>query len=245
VPNSDSLKNIRIVLCEPVHPGNIGAAARAMKTMGLARLYLVAPRSFPHPEAEWRASRADDVLADATVCSSLNEALAGVALAVACSARPRELAVAQVSAREAAAELVAVARTQPAACIFGNETYGLTTAEVNRCQLLATIPADPKYPSLNLAAAVQVFAYEMRHAAMEGAPVEAKAGRLASFDELEGLYAHLERGMVEAGFLNPEHPKKLMPRLRRLFARARLETEEVNILRGIVKAFQGRRPGPP
>ena len=245
MPNTDPLKNIRVVLCAPVHPGNIGAAARAMKTMGLARLYLVAPRRFPDPEAEWRASRADDVLAHATVCTTLDEALAGVGLAVACSARTRELAVVQVTAREAAADVIALARTQQVACVFGNETYGLTTAEVNRCQLLATIPANPRYSSLNLAAAVQVLAYEMRLAAMEGALASGKARQLASFEELEGLYAHLEQGMVEAGFFNPQHPKKLMPRLRRLFARARLEREEVNILRGIVKAFQRRKPGRP
>jgi tRNA/rRNA methyltransferase len=158
VPNTDPLKNIRIVLCAPVHPGNIGAAARAMKTMGLAQLYLVTPERFPDAEAEWRASRAHDVLSRAIVCASLDEALAGVGFAVACSARSRELAVREVTAREAAAEAVSVARTQPAACVFGNETYGLTTAEVNRCQMLATIPADPRYSSLNLAAAVQVIA---------------------------------------------------------------------------------------
>ena len=239
---ADPLRNIRVVLCAPVHPGNIGAAARAMKTMGFASLYLVAPRRFPDPEAAWRASRADDVLARATVCHTLDEALAGVGFAVACSARTREHAVSQVAVREAAAEAVAVARTQQVACVFGNETYGLTTAEVNRCQLLATIPANPKYSSLNLAAAVQVVAYEMRLAAMEEKHSPAKPRKLASFEELEGLYAHLEQAMVETGYFNPRHPKKLLPRLRRLFSRARLEKEEVNILRGIVKSFQGRKP---
>jgi tRNA/rRNA methyltransferase len=241
VPNTDPLNNIRIVLCAPTHPGNIGAAARAMKTMGLARLYLVAPRRFPDPEAEWRASRADDVLAHAVVCARLEEALADVGFALACSARPRELAVSQVTAREAAAEAVAIAHVQQVACVFGNETYGLTTEEVNRCQLLTTIPANPEYSSLNLAAAVQVIAYELRLAAMAGTPAPARPRQLASFEELEGLYAHLEQGMAETGFFDPQHPKKLMPRLRRLFARARLEKEEVNILRGIVKSFQCRK----
>ncbi|MBI4195361.1 MAG: RNA methyltransferase [Betaproteobacteria bacterium] len=237
---TDPLKNIRVVLCGTSHPGNIGAAARALKTMGLSRLYLVAPERFPDPEAEWRASRATDVLARATVCAKLDEALSGVAFAVACTARGREVAVAQVAPREAARRVIDVARGQQAALVFGNETYGLTTAEVNKCQLLATVPANPRYSSLNLAAAVQVFAYELRLAAMESAKGGAKAGRrvLASFEEVEGFYAHLERTMVEAGFLDPGHPRKLMPRLRRLFARAQLEKEEVNILRGILKAVR-------
>jgi tRNA/rRNA methyltransferase len=243
VNKAGALKNIRVVLCGTSHPGNIGAAARALRTMGLAQLYLVAPARFPHPEAEWRASRATDVLARARVCASLDEALSGVALAVACSARSREIAVPQVAAREAAQRVIEVAQVQPSALVFGNETYGLTTAEVNKCGLLATIPADPAYPSLNLAAAVQVFAYELRMAAM-GAGGEGRGGssvQLASFEEVEGFYAHLEQAMVEVGFLDPEHPKKLMPRLRRLFARTRLEQEEVNILRGILKSFQRSR----
>ena len=236
----DALKNIRIVLNGALHPGNIGAAARAMKTMGLARLYLVAPQRYPDPEAAWRASRATDILDSAIVCATLDEALSGVAFAVACSARSREIAVPEVSAREAARQVVDVACAQEAALVFGNETFGLTTEEVNKCRLLATIPAAPDYSSLNLAAAVQVFAYELRMAAMsEGAaePPERPRG-LASHEEVEGFYEHLERTMVEAGFLDPGHPKKLMPRLRRLFARAQLEKEEVNILRGILKSFR-------
>ena len=236
---ADKLKNIRVVLCGANHPGNIGAAARALKTMGLSRLYLVAPERFPDPEADWRASRASDVLAHATVCATLDEALSGVALAVACSARPREVAVPRVAAREAAQQVVDVARAQQAALVFGNETSGLTTAEVNKCRLLATIPANAKYSSLNLAAAVQVLVYELRMAAMHGA-ASGQPRTLASFEAVERFYADLERTMVEIGFLNLEHPKKLMPRLRRLFARAQLGREEVNILRGILKAF--RRP---
>ena len=231
------LKNIRVVLCAPRHPGNIGAAARALKTMGLSQLYLVGPQRFPDPEAEWRASRATDVLAGATVCTSLDEALAGVAFSVACSARSREVAVPAVTAREAAAQVIDVARTQPVAVVFGNETYGLTTAEVNKCRLVAAIPANPRYSSLNVAAAVQVFAYEMRMAAGD-APPQGRPRAMASHDEVEGFYGQLEAAMAETGFLNPEHPKKLMPRLRRLFARTQLEKEEVNILRGILKALR-------
>jgi tRNA/rRNA methyltransferase len=240
--HADPLENIRIVLCGTAHPGNIGASARALKTMGLSRLYLVSPHHFPDREAEWRATRATDVLTRAVVCASLDEALSGVAFAVACTARTREMAVPALPAREAARQVVETAHTQQAALVFGNETFGLTTAEVNKCRLLATIPTAPNYSSLNLAAAVQVFAYELRMAAVqdESAGGGAKPRELASFDDIERFYEHLEQTMVEVGFLNPEHPKKLMPRLRRLFARAQLETEEVNILRGILKSFHRR-----
>ena len=246
--NREPLKNIRIVLCGTTHPGNIGASARALKTMGLARLYLVSPQRYPDPEAQWRASRATDVLAHAVVCATLDEALAGVAFHVACSARSREIAVPEVAAREAAKRVVEAARTQETALVFGNETYGLTTEEVNKCALLATIPAARDYSSLNLAAAVQVFAYELRMTVLEEDAREetpGKARELASFEEVEGFYQHLERSMVEVGFLDPEHPKKLMPRLRRLFARAQLEKEEVNILRGILKSFHGSKGSDP
>lgn len=233
----DPLKNIRVVLCEPSHPGNIGAVARAMKTMGLEQLYLVQPQRFPDPEAQWRASRATDVLAAATVCSSLDEALHGVAYAVACSARSREIAVPAKTVREAAARIVDVAATQPAALVFGNETFGLTSAQVNRCDVLASIPANPEYSSLNLGAAVQVLAYEVRMATVAPSPVMEER-TLATHEEVEGFYGHLEQVMLEIGFLDARHPKKLMPRLRRLFARAELETEEVNILRGLLKALR-------
>src|SRR5688572_15111955 len=234
---ADPLKNIRIVLCETAHPGNIGAAARALKTMGLGQLCLVAPERFPDPQAEWLASGATDVLKKARMCASLDEALAGSAFTVACTSRTREIAVPMVSAREAAARVVDVARKQPAALVFGNETFGLTAAEVNRCQLLATIPANPAYTSLNVAAAVQVFAYELRLAVLGDAAPVAKARELASHEQVERFYEHLEQAMLDGGFLNPDHPKKLMPRLRRLFGRAQLEQEEVNILRGIIKAL--------
>lgn len=237
----NALNNIRIVLCEPHHAGNIGAAARAMKTMGLARLFLVKPDDFPSHEATRRASRASDVLNGARVCESLNEALSGVALAVACSARTRDMAVPQVDARGAAARLAEVAASQPVALVLGNETFGLTTAQVNLCQLIATIPADPDYSSLNLAAAVQVFAYEVRLAVIGGQranTARTDAHRLANHDELEGFYAHLERALIESGYLNPQQPKKLMQRLRRLYARAELEPEEINILRGMLRTLR-------
>jgi len=239
---TDPLKNIRVVLCETVHPGNIGGAARALKTMGLERLCLVAPEHFPDPRAEWLASGATDVLRRARVYASLDEALAGSAFTVGCTARSRELAVPMVSAREAAALVVEAARRQPAALVFGNETFGLTAAEVERCQLLATIPASPEYSSLNLAAAAQVFAYELRLAALGGRVSAGKPRALAAHEEVERFFEHLERSLLESGYLNPQHPKKLMPRLRRLFNRARLEREEVNILRGVIKALASPKP---
>ena len=239
---TSSLDNIRVVLCATNHPGNIGAAARAMKTMQLSQLYLVRPASFPDDQAVWRASRATDILEGATVCADLDTALGGVGLAIACSARPRELAVPQVAVRAAAERAIEVAQAQSVALVFGNETYGLTTAEVNKCQLLATIPANPDYASLNLAAAVQVFAYELRVAAAGDVTPEGRVPDLAAFEEVEQFYAYLEEMMVDIGFLNPEHPKKLMPRMRRLFGRAQLEKEEVNILRGILKALHHPRP---
>ena len=234
------LSNVRIVLCDTAHPGNIGAAARAMKTMGLTRLHLVNPQRYPDPECAWRAARATDVIDRAQVHASLDDALTGVALAIACSARLRDIAVPAVNAREAASRAIEVGHAQDVALVFGNETYGLTTAEVNKCQLLAAIAADPEYSSLNLAAAVQVFAYELRLAAeQDGAP--AARGELATHEAVEGFYGELERLMGDTGFFDPDHPRKLMPRLRRLFSRAQLEKEEVNILRGILKALSGAK----
>jgi tRNA/rRNA methyltransferase len=234
------LSNVRIVLAAPSHPGNIGAAARAMKTMGLASLHLVAPERFPDSEAQWRAARAADVLAAARVHDTLDDALRGTGLAAACSARAREVAVPAMTAREAAARLIEAARVQPVALVFGNETNGLTTEDVNRCGIIAAIPASADYPSLNLAAAVQVFAYELRMAAQAvvdgGTPP-----MLAPHEDVESFYAYLESLLGGSGFFDPQHPRKLMPRIRRLFARAGLEREELNILRGMVKALSRSR----
>ncbi|MCC7487602.1 MAG: RNA methyltransferase [Burkholderiales bacterium] len=234
---ADPLANVRVVLCGTAHPGNIGAAARALKTMGLSRLVLVAPQRFPDPQAEWLAVGAADLLHAARVCSSLDEALEGSVFSVACSARVREIATPMVTAREAAARIAEVARSQPAALVFGNEAYGLTGAEVRHCQLLATIPANPGYTSLNVAAAVQVLAYEVRLALHGDEAPRERAQPLASHEELERFYEHLERTLLATGFLNPSCNKKLMPRLRRLFGRARLEEEEISILRGLLKSL--------
>jgi tRNA/rRNA methyltransferase len=236
MPGADALANVRIVLCETSHPGNIGASARAMKTMGLSALHLVRPQRFPDPQANWRATNAVDVVERARVHQTLDDALAGVAFAVACSARSRDVAVPAIGAREAAARVMAIAGTQPVALVFGNEQAGLTTDDVNKCKLLASIPADAKFSSLNLGAAVQVFAYELRMSAYGASPLEQPRER-ATYEAVEGFYAQLEQIMTDVGFLDPDHPKKLMPKLRRLFARADLAPEDVHILRGILKAL--------
>ncbi len=233
-----SLDNVRIVLCQTSHPGNIGAAARAMKTMGLRDLALVNPKKFPHADATAMASGATDVLDGAMVCQSLQQALAGCSLVIGLSARKRELTHELVTAREAAMQAIETAGTQKIALVFGTEMSGLSNAELIQCQQLAMIPANPEYSSLNLAAAVQLMAYELRMAAVTPEKEQSSAFPLARHDEVEGFFAHLEETLIRTGFLNPDMPKRLMPRLRRLFARARLEKEEVNILRGILKSMQ-------
>jgi tRNA/rRNA methyltransferase len=230
------LDNIRIVLCETSHPGNIGAAARAMKTMGISDLRLVNPERFPDREAQWRATKGADILDRAQVHATLDDALKGAAFVIACSARNRDIAVVNVGVREAALRAAGVAASQPVAFVFGNESAGLSNDAVNKCQLLASIPADPQYSSLNLGSAVQVVAYELRMATVQLEPAEAP-GELAAHEAIEGFYEQLERMMVDTGFFDPAHPTKLMPRIRRLFGRTRLEREEVNILRGILKAI--------
>jgi tRNA/rRNA methyltransferase len=237
---SGPLSRIRVVLSRPSHPGNIGAAARAMKTMGIARLVLVRPRRFPAPEARAMASGALDVLEAARVCEDLGEALAGTTFSVALSARPRELSHRPLSAREAARELVGAARRDEVAIVFGNETVGLANKEVMSCSCLARIPASEDYPSLNLAQAVQVMAYEIRMAALAPAAPSPES-EAASHEDIEQLYAHLERSLVASGFLQPRDPRKLMERLRRLVARARLDKVEVNVLRGMLGAWDRPR----
>ncbi len=237
---ADKLKSIRIVLCGTVHPGNIGAAARALKTMGLGQLHLVSPVRFPDPQAEWLAVGAADVLRRAKVCATLDEALSGVVFSVACTARTRELAVPMVTAREAAARIIRRACSGTVALVFGNETVGLTGEEIGKCRLLATIPADSRYSSLNLGAAVQVFCYELRQAALGDRAPRTKQPPPVPHEEVERFLAYLERTMIETGFLNPKNPKRLMPRLRRLFSRAQLEKDEVSILRGLFEVL--RRP---
>ncbi len=227
------LSRIRVVLSRPSHPGNIGASARAMKTMGLARLVLVRPKSFPHVDARAMATGARDVLDSAQVCATLDEALAGTTFSIALSARSRELSHPPLDARAAAHELVQAARREEVALVFGNETVGLSNKEVMRCSRIVRIPSDSVYKSLNLAQAVQVMAYEVRLAAM--APgVAGPRIEYATHEETENFYVHLEKSLYASGFLHPRYPRKLMDRLRRLFAKAKLEKVEVNILRGML-----------
>lgn len=240
----NALNNIRIVLSHTSHPGNIGAAARAMKTMGLERLYLVNPKAFPDPVADARAAGASDVLENAQVCATLDEALAGTVLAVAVTARRRDLSHEMLPAHQAASRMLELALQGEVALLFGTEMSGLSNAELDKCQLLATIPANPEFTSLNLASAVQILAYELRMALLNLASLgeaeghAAKTFDAASFEDVERFYQHLERTMVATGFLDPACPGRLMQRLRRLFARARPEKEEVNILRGILTSVE-------
>jgi tRNA/rRNA methyltransferase len=236
--HAPALDRIRIVLSRTSHPGNIGAAARAMKTMGLSRLYLVDPKDFPSGEARARSSNALDVLESAVVCSSLEEALSGTVLAAAMTARRRELAAPLRWAREGAAEIVAAAGSGDVALVFGNESAGLTNEELALCRIPVTIPTNPEYSSLNLGAAVQVMCYELRLAALDPGIAQPAGYEPAPFEEIQRFYEHLEQALTESGFLDPAHPKRLIPRLHRLFDRAGLEKEEVSILRGMLKTFQ-------
>lgn len=236
----------RFVLVEPSHPGNVGAAARALKTMGFARLVLVRPRLpgvLQDPEAIAMASGADDVLAAAQVVDSLEQALVGVQWSLALSARPREYGPPVIGPRAAAQQAGALLGQASAevALVFGNERTGLANQDVERCSAIAHVPANPAYTSLNLAQAVQILAYELRLVYLDG-QARAPAGEsdtgtvsLASSDEIEGMFVHLEQALAALEFFDPANPKKLQSRLRSLFARTGLEREEVNILRGIAK----------
>ena len=233
-----ALGRVRVVLTRTSHPGNIGAAARAMKTMGLGRLVLVRPDSFPDPVADARASGALDVLDGALVVDSLADALSGTLLACALTARRRELAVPARWAREAALEAVAGTLVGDVALVFGNETSGLSNDELALCGMPVMVPANPAYSSLNLGAAVQLMCYELRMAAMAPGDAPYLAGQPASFDEVEGFFGHLEHAMIDSGFHDPDNPRRLMPRIRRMFGRIRLEREEVGILRGLLSALE-------
>ena len=233
---------IRIVLCRPSHPGNIGAAARAMKTMGLTDLRLVEPERYPAPEAQWMATHAVDVLEQAKVHATLNEAISDCVAAFALSARYREWSPQVLDVRSAAAR--AVEMDDKVAFVFGNETAGLTNEEVFECQTLVHIPTAPESSSLNLAQAVQIVAYELRMAVDVAIPFQ-RTEKLATVRDLEGLYSHLEEAAVRSGFYVPGSGSKLPERLRRLFSRvSAMERDEVNIVRGLLKALlkQSEKP---
>jgi tRNA/rRNA methyltransferase len=257
--NTSVFNRLRFVLVETSRAGNIGAVARAMKTMGFSDLVLVKPRfaeALTDPEAIAFASGAQDVLAGARIVGDIGQALEGCNFAAAVSARLREFSPPLWSPRAFAGHLSTDGAGLRAALIFGNERFGLPNQIVEQCNVLINIPANPAYSSLNLAQAAQVLAYECRVAAESGVATPGEAtpgeatpgeatpgeatpgvvgfhGETASLAQIDGMYAHLEQALVAIDFLDADHPKKLMPRLKRLFARTQLETEEVNILRGI------------
>ncbi len=251
-----SLQNIRVVLVNTSHAGNIGGAARAMKNMGLSRLVLVDPEDFPSPNAVVRASGATDILDTAHVVATLEEALVGCSLVLGTSARDRRIPWPMLDPRETGSTcLEHVERGEEVALVFGREYAGLTNEELQRCQYHVHIPSDPEFSSLNLAAAVQVLAYEVRMAWLAARNQPSKTEKLettsmlnaqpVTADELEHYYGHLERTLVDIGFLDPQKPRHLMPRLRRLYGRSGISKLEMNILRGILTETQKAVRGEP
>lgn len=245
------LDNVRVVLVNTSHPGNIGGAARAMKNMGLTRLVLVEPRRFPDQNAGARAAGADDVLAGAVVVDTLEEAIADCVLVLGTSARDRRIPWPVVDPREAAHKILDQLAELPdaqVALVFGREDAGLTSDELQRCQFHVHIPSNPDFSSLNLAAAVQVVAYELRMLVLQRQSLPTSVQKVetsstanempTTADEMEQYFAHLERVLVEIGFLDPHQPRHLMPRLRRLYGRIRVNRMEMNILRGILTETQ-------
>ena len=239
------LENIRIVLSNTSHPGNIGAAARAMKTMELSRLYLVNPKRYPDAEATARASGADELLARATVCSDLETAIAGCQLVMGASARSRRIPCPIIDPASCAHQAVAESGQGEVAILFGCEQSGLSNAEIDRCQSLVQIPTNPVYGSLNLASAVQIISYEIlvaqRQATVSSAGQAGPVHVPATAEELERYFEHLERVLIKLDFLDPDNPRKLMRRLRRLYNRARPDENEINILRGVLSATEQNR----
>ena len=236
---------IRFVLFAPMYTGNIGSVARAMKTMGFADLVIVnPPPEFPNNEARQMASGAQDVLAGARIAASLAEAVAGCGLVIGASARYFRLGVPELDPRQCAAQALSAARIQPVALVFGPERSGLTNAELDLCHAIVYIPANPDYNSLNLAQAVQVVAYELRMADPYSRELPPPESPLAEARDLQLFYDHLERVLLGSGFLDPANPRHLMRRLKRLFNRTRLDSNELNILRGILSSGDPpREPG--
>ena len=227
---------VRIVMVSTTEPGNIGAAARAMKNMSLSRLFLVNPNNYPSAAATARASGADDVLSNAVVCSSLTEALEGVHLVIGASARQRNIKWKQLDVIDTCSEIQAsIAKSnQEVAVVFGTENSGLTNEELDLCSILMTIPGNPEYFSLNVASAIQVFAYQNYVSNVEGG-FDNSGGELANFDDLDSFYKHLEQTLKHIDYFDKKKPKSLlMRRLRRLFGRSHPEKEEIAILRGIL-----------
>ena len=236
------LHNIRIVLVETSHTGNMGSTARAMKTMGLSNLYLVNPLVKPDSQAISLAAGASDVIGNATIVDTLDEALAGCSLVVGTSARSRTLPWPMLEPRECGERSAKTAENAPVALVFGRERVGLTNEELQKCNYHVCIPANPEYSSLNLAMAVQIIAYEVRVAYLAlqeaGKPqVEYEEPPYPLVDDLERFYQHLEQTLLQTGFIRQSHPGQVMSKLRRLFTRARPESQELNILRGILTSI--------
>jgi len=239
---------IRFVLFEPTHPGNVGAAARAIKTMGFSELLLVNPACEIDGVARARSSGALDVLTSARIVPTLAEALDGCGYVVGTSSRRRRLAWPELDPRECATEVVAASHHKPVAIVFGAERAGLTNAEMDRCNALVFVPCNPEYSSLNLAMAVQIIAYELRWAQGVDPVPQDPDSVPAGAGDIELFYEHLERVLRDSGFLKPDNPRALMRRLRRLFNRSRLDEKELNIMRGILSALEvdpDRRHLPP
>ena len=235
-----SFDKVRIVMVNTTEPGNIGAAARAMKNMMLTQLYLVAPSNYPSAVATARASGADDVLSNAIVCSSLEEALIGVNLVIGASARQRNIKWRQLDVIETCNEIQSsvVSNNQEVAVVFGTENSGLTNEELDLCSILMTIPGNPQYFSLNVASAIQVFAYQNYVSTVEG-KFDNTLGELANFEDLNSFYKHLEQALEHLGYFDSKKPQNLlMRRLRRFFGRSIPEKEEVAILRGILNKIK-------
>lgn len=239
------LDRIRVVLVEPSHPGNIGGAARALKVMGLSELAVVNPRRFPDPQAEWRAAGAQDVLEAVTVHDSLDDAIADCHWVVGTSTRQRRIPWPLKSAEEIAEEAIARQTRTPdnrIAILFGREANGLTNTELQKCHCHLQIPADPDYPSLNLAMAVQVVCYELFKQALLNQPLsDQPGGQLDIWDrppataqQVEGLMTHLESVLITSGFLDPANPGQSLTRLRRLINRVQPDETEVQMLRGVL-----------
>ena len=227
---------VRIVMVNTTEPGNIGAAARAMKNMSLKQLFLVNPSNYPSAVATARASGADDVLASAVICYSLEEALVGTHLVIGASARQRNIKWKQLDVIDTCSEIQASIRksNQDVAVVFGTENSGLTNEELDLCSILMTIPGNPEYFSLNVASAIQVFAYQNYVSNVEGG-FDNSGGELANFDDLDSFYKHLEQTLKHIDYFDKKKPKSLlMRRLRRLFGRSHPEKEEIAILRGIL-----------
>jgi TrmH family RNA methyltransferase len=239
------LSSIKIVLVETTHPGNIGAVARAMKNMGMANLWLVAPKVFPSADATSRAAGADDVLAAATVCQSLQEAIADCQLVIGASARCQTISWPEMNPRECAGRVI-TEPDQKTAIIFGRENSGLKNHELDLCHYLLRIPCNSQYSSLNIAAAVQVVCYELFVAAGAQETVwVGDKGKVpkASALQMESFYTHLYQALTDIGFMHPDKSKSIMRRLRRIYNRVQLDTKELDILRGILRMSQDHQKG--